>query len=213
MNDLEIESTLFSMNLNEVIKQLGEDETKNILSSFECPLNKDVENFLREKAIIFNKQGISRTHLVYSRIKSKGLGESKELVGYYTIAPRHIAVYKRAVTNTLWKKVVRFGDKDPEDKKCVFSAPLIGQLGKNFANGNDTLIKGSELLDLALNKIKLIQNEIGGKFTYLECEDNPKLIKFYENNGFTVFGKRTLDRDETDINGEYLIQLFKYIKQ
>ncbi len=213
MNGLEIESKLFSMNLNDVIKQLGEDKTKNILSSFECPLNKDVENFLREKAIIFNKQGISRTHLVYSHIKSKELGESKELVGYYTICYKNLTLYKRFFTNTMWKKVVRFGDKPPEDKKCDFSAPLIGQLGKNFANSNNTLIKGSELLDLALNKIKLIQNEIGGKFTYLECEDNPKLIKFYEDNGFTVFGKRTLDRDETDINGEYLVQLFKYNKQ
>ena len=43
---------------------------------------------------------------------------------------------------------------------------------------------------------------------YLECEDIEKLLLFYTKNNFKVFGKRTLDRDETDIKGEYLIQLF-----
>lgn len=43
---------------------------------------------------------------------------------------------------------------------------------------------------------------------YLECEDKEKLLSFYTKNNFKVFGKRTLDRDETDINGDYLLQLF-----
>ena len=80
-----------------------------------------------------------------------------------------------------------------------------------FFLGNNYLISGKELLDLALDKINFVQNEIGGKFTYLECQDNSKLIKFYEDNGFTKFGKRQLDRDETDIDGEHLIQMFKYL--
>lgn len=56
-----------------------------------------------------------------------------------------------------------------------------------------------------------IQEEIGGKFVYLECENKPKLIHFYESNGFTVFGKRKKDRDEIGVDGEYLIQLLKYL--
>lgn len=43
---------------------------------------------------------------------------------------------------------------------------------------------------------------------YLECEDKKKLLEFYTKNNFKIFGKRNLDRDETDLNGEYLIQLF-----
>lgn len=35
-----------------------------------------------------------------------------------------------------------------------------------------------------------------------------KLLDFYQNNNFKVFGKRKLDGDETDLNGEYLVQLF-----
>ena len=93
------------------------------------------------------------------------------------------------------------------------SAPLIGQLGKNFANSYNTLISGDELLKLALDKVKKMQEIVGGKIVYLECEDKPRLIDFYSENGFVNFGKRMLDRDETDtLSGEYLIQMLKYMK-
>ena len=48
--------------LSDMIEQLGEIETKTILSDFSCPLNKDVETFLRTKAIEFAKQRIASTH-------------------------------------------------------------------------------------------------------------------------------------------------------
>lgn len=47
---------------------------------------------------------------------------------------------------------------------------------------------------------------------YVECEDVAYLKNFYMSNGFVIFGKRRLDKDEkTDISGQYLIQLLKYI--
>lgn len=209
INDLD--AVLVSINLNELIKQLGEEETKKILSSFECPKNMDVQNFIRHKAIVFSQQSIARTHLVYWCNRADEWGATKELVGYYTIASKSIVVHKNSVSKSTWKRITKFGDRGIDSKKCIFSALLIGQLGKNYANGNNYLISGRKLLELALDKIKFVQNEIGGKFTYLECQDNPKLIKFYEDNGFTKFGKRQLDRDETDIDGEHLIQMFKYL--
>ena len=84
----------------------------------------------------------------------------------------------------------------------------MGQLGKNYTNGNNSLISGSDLLQLAIQKIKYVQHEVGGRFVYLECEDQPKLIQFYENNNFKLFGKRELDKDETNINSHYLLQYF-----
>ena len=52
------------VNLKMMIEELGEDRAKAILSQFSCPLNKDVEQFLRTKAISFAKQGWAQTHLV-----------------------------------------------------------------------------------------------------------------------------------------------------
>ncbi len=52
----------------------------------------------------------------------------------------------------------------------------------------------------------------GGKIVYLECEDKPQLRQFYNDNGFKVFAKRPLDRDECDkLSGKYLLQLLKYL--
>lgn len=85
---------------------------------------------------------------------------------------------------------------------------MIAQLGKNYANGNDTLISGNELLFLAMEKVKKVQNEVGGRFAYLECEDKKKLKEFYERNRFKLFGKRKLDLDEADVTGTHLLQYF-----
>ena len=37
------------INLSELLEQLGEDNAKAILSSFSCPLNADVEKFLKDQ--------------------------------------------------------------------------------------------------------------------------------------------------------------------
>lgn len=196
------------INLSDIIKAIGEDDTKSILSSFSCPMNKDVENFIKYKAIEFSKRDFSKTHLVFWATEDR---TEKYLVGYYTIAPKFFSISKDDVSHGQYKKLSQYGEYDTHLKKCTISAILIGQLGKNFSDGNDTLITGDELLSLALEKVKSIQNEIGGRYTYLECEDNEKLLDFYKNNGFIPFGKRNLDSDETDINGAYLIQLLKKI--
>ena len=65
MIDLQIKQRFISINLKDLVEQMGEDATKSILSSFECPMNKDVEIFIRDKAIEFTKHGISSTHLVF----------------------------------------------------------------------------------------------------------------------------------------------------
>lgn len=82
-------------NLSDLLEQLGEDKVKTILSSFSCPRNLDVENFLKFKAIEFSKRGFSKTHLVYWTTENKS---EKELIGYYTIASKVITIFCNALT-------------------------------------------------------------------------------------------------------------------
>ncbi|XZJ90130.1 N-acetyltransferase [Clostridium perfringens] len=193
--------------LKEMVKELGEECVKAILSNFSCPHNADVENFIKFKAIEFSKQNIAQTHLIFAEYKKK-----LELVGYFTLAPKTFFVKKGNLTSNLRRRVSKFGTYDENIKGYTIPAPLIAQLGKNFTNGLNNLITGDELLKMACDKIKAIQNDVGGKITYLECEDKPKLIEFYETNGFVNFGKRSLDKDEKDdLSGNYLIQLLKYL--
>jgi len=61
------------VNLKDMINNLGEDKVKDILSNFSCPLNKDVELFLKHKSIEFSKQGIAVTYLVFTSYKKEYL--------------------------------------------------------------------------------------------------------------------------------------------
>lgn len=199
-------SSYNQINLTDILEAYGEEDTKRFLSCFSCPLNKDIQAFLKEKAIAFSQSGLAKTHLVYWQ--SEDMTET-ELVGYYSLAPKILSIKKDAVSKTKYKSISKFGVHNPYSNCCDIPSILIGQIGKNFSNGNETLISGTELLGLALEKVKEVQMESGGRYTYLECEDIPELKDFYTDNGFTEFGKRTLDKDETNINGNYLIQFIK----
>ena len=194
--------------LDDMLNQLGENEVKSILSSFVCEKNKDVQMFLRDKAIEFSKQGLAKTTLVYW-VSDDGV--EKYLVGYFTVASKYLCVSKDSISKSLAKKMNAHGTFNSNTREYIVPAPLIAQLGKNFADGNNYLISGAELLQMAVDKVKSIQEELGGKFVYLECETKEKLVQFYNNNGFTEFGRRRKDRDEIEVDGEYLVQLLKYL--
>ena len=110
--------------LNDMISKLGENEVKSILSSFVCPVNKDVETFIKYKAIEFSKQYLSRTTLVYWKSDDE---REKCWVGYYTIASKHIRVSKDSISNTTAKRMGNHGSFNPATNEYIVPAPLIAQ--------------------------------------------------------------------------------------
>lgn len=193
------------INLKDIYSELGEQETKEILSRYKCDLNRDVEYFLKEKAIVFSKQDIARTYIVTSQYR-----EQEVIVGYFAITNKVTNIKKVKLSGTKRKKLLKFAIYDKESKSYNISLPLIGQLGKNYDNGYNDLISGDILLKMACDKIKEAQELMGGRFVFLECEDKAKLEEFYQNNGFVCFGKRNLEKDERNKNeGEYLLQMLK----
>ncbi len=195
------------VNLSDIVEELGEDRAKAILADFSCPLNEDLQEFLKSKAIEFSRQGVSKTHLVYASYK----GEYR-LAGYYALATKSIQVRKDVLSKTMQRRIARFGNYDAELKQYILPTILIGQLGKNYADGINEQIKGTDLLNMACGEVRKVQKIIGGKFVYLECEDVNHLRNFYKQNGFTEFGRRLLDKEEINVlRGEELIQLIRYL--
>lgn len=211
-----IYSEFKTINLEDMLTELGEDDTKKVLSCFSCPRNKDVENFLKDKAILFSQKDYAKTFLVFWEAPKSKFGERKiEFVGYYALTTKSISISREtnvsAMSSEKWRKLCRAVNEKTSSKKCSLSAYLIGQLGKNFTNGNDCLISGKDLLGMAIQKIQEAKKLTGGKVVYVECENKAKLLEFYISNKFNVFGERSLDGDETDIEGSTLMQLFRYI--
>lgn len=194
------------VNIADMLTELGEKQTKAILSEFSCPMNGDVEDFIRNKAIEFSKQGLAKTQLVLTSLHGKNV-----VAAYYSLSNKFIMLKRDVISKTLQKRIVKFGQYIEETQRYVISAPLIAQLSKNFTNRYNELISGDELLKIACDAVAKIQYEIGGKIVYLECEDCDKLKDFYSRNGFICFGSRKLDGDETGIKSERLAQLLKYL--
>lgn len=183
---------------------IGENALLQILSDYSCEINPDVERFLKEQSIEFSKKHQSVTYLVFSN-------EDAELLGYFTLTIKPIIIKcDKIKSKTVLKKIARVSDCKEDDDTYSLSAYLIAQLGKNYANNNDKRITGEQLLGLAINQIKDLQYLIGGTIMFLEAEEKPKLIKFYENNGFAKFDTR--ETASTSTEQHMLIQLLKVIK-
>lgn len=195
-------------NLRDLLAELGEERTSEILSAFECPLNPDVQSFLREKAILFSKHGYASTYLVFASYQGSAV-----LIGYYALAMKAVVI-KGSLLSSQWRgRLRRFAFYDSDLKQFTLSLPLIGQLGKNYAHHYDRLISGDDLLGIACETVREIQLMSSGKMVYLECEDVLPLTSFYERNGFFRFANRNLDGDERDLSQTpYLVQMIKYFK-
>ena len=74
------------VNLEELVLQVGEERAKEVLSDFSCPMNADVEYFLRHKAIEFSKQRLAQTHLVFTSYQEAVLS-GQRLCGLWPARP------------------------------------------------------------------------------------------------------------------------------
>ena len=197
----------FSVNIREYLalgndEEVGEPALVELLSGFSSPKNKDVERFLKKSAIEFTKKNQSVTYLVVS-------AEDVRLLGYFTLALKPLTVRGETVSNTVKKKLLRVSEWDEKSDTYTMSAYLIAQLGKNFTNGADQKITGEELLALAWDKIKEIQYLGGGVVTFLEAENEEKLLSFYRNNRFSQFDTRQTASDAEE--SHELVQLLRLL--
>ena len=180
----------------------GEPMLARVLSGFSCPKNPDVERFLKNNAAEFTKKSQSVTYLVFSV-------ESKELLGYFTLALKPLTIRGETVSNTTKRKLLRISELDESSDTYNMSAYLIAQLGKNYTDGANTRITGKELVELAWTVIEDAQYMLGGIVVFLEAENEGKLLDFYKANRFSQFDTRqtTSDTDEP----HELVQLLRLL--
>ncbi|WP_260507277.1 GNAT family acetyltransferase [Listeria booriae] len=177
------------ISLADLLSSSSEEEVTSLLSTFECGRlsagANDVEFFLRNKAIQFEKIGMAKTYLVMSTYKKKHF-----IAGYFAIIIRPLVVPKRSfklLSKNFQKRLMGFGHKT-DVANYEMQGYLLGQLGKNYSEISRTAnaASGSDLIGLAYSKVLEAKAIAGGRVLHLECEDNLKIISFYESCGFTV---------------------------
>ena len=167
---------------------LGRDDLERLIESFSCPVNGEVENFLKTKAFQSSRLSASQTYLVCN--DRTGL-----LLGYFTLLLKTYTVKAASLSSANRRLISRFAE---EDAAGNFNAAvyLIAQIGKNFAIAKENQIKGCDLLARAEDEFRSIKKRVGGKLVMVERErDCPKLLDFYNMNGFKSWTTRRNAKD------------------
>ncbi|MEY8330813.1 N-acetyltransferase [Lachnospiraceae bacterium 48-33] len=191
------------INILDMMKMYGENSCKTVLSTFMCPLNLDVGDFIHNKAVEFSRQRIAITFLVFKETET-----NSAFVGYYTLANKFVSIASAHLSKTLQKKIAKFSQYDDSLERFMVSMPLIAQLSRNFNPDLPFNIAWADLLFMALQRVLDVEYLIGGKTVYIECNNHPKLLDFYSASSFLAFDKRNKQGsvDENDV----LIQMLKY---
>lgn len=191
------------VNIQDMLAAFGEEAVAALLSDFSCPLNKGVENFVRNDAIDFARRKLSVTYLVLR----KSSDNKRDLAGIFALTHKAVVVGAELMSNTTKRKLNRFATYNHETGKYDVSAFLIAQFGKNFAVNSGNSIRGDELMELAMGILEDAQYRIGGGVIYLDCENIRKVLNFYQNdrNRFKVFGDRV-----SKVDGKQYLQLIRF---
>lgn len=157
---------------------------KSILSGFLCREDEDIEYFLHEKAVEFEKLSKARTYLVCDEEQlEKGDASSPLIIyGYIAVALKILTVPETA-SNRLRKELDGLSAKIHGEVINDFPCYLIGQLSRNSNVPSDSL-SGAELIRFACDVIEQAVSAVGGRYMMIECHDDPHLIRFYEQNRF-----------------------------
>lgn len=179
------------MNILDFMDAIGEDSLRAVLSEFSCPKNLEIQEFMQKNAIEFAKKKTSITYLL--------VDDEYRIHGIFAVTHKALQVMSREMSGTVRKKLQRYAQEDEETGELTLSAFLIGQFGKNYQYDDLPTITGVQLMDAAFEVLESVQHQIGGGVVYLECEEKPQLLEFYQNeaNRFRIFGERYSERDQT----------------
>lgn len=167
-------------------KTAGDEELLNyVLSSFSCAQDRDIQNFLCERAVKFERLAKSRTYLIIdeSQFLEPDFALDRLIIyGYISLSVK-VFTAPETISNRQRLQLDGFSAKEHGKPISNFPCYLIGQLARN-SNVPKGSLKGSELLDFAYGIIAISVDAVGGRNIMVECRNIPKLTHFYISNGF-----------------------------
>ena len=178
------------LKISELEDVVGSEALADTLSRFSCPLNKEVELYLKDpsRAVQSSRMSSSVTYLAFD-------SKTNDMLGYFTVMMKAYSVRSDALNSANKRLISRFSEIDSSGNFTA-SVYLIAQIGKNFALDKDNQVEGSELLCAAMDVFRRTKNAIGGKLVMIEREaDKPKLLEFYKANGFKSWTTRLNAKD------------------
>lgn len=167
--------------LRVLIDSMDESELQAYLRTFVCSRDWDREDYLHNKAIVFEKKDMARTYLAIM---------DGRIAGYYTLSIRCLRVPEdQGVSKSLGKKM----NIDPDNS--VAQSYLLGQLGRADYSYRGM---GADLLEDAIAQVKKANLIVGCRVVRVDCLD--ELIPYYEQHGFRYLCTTAPTEDKPPIN-------------
>lgn len=181
--------------LNELLKVNNESEIKTYLNSFVCNKNTEIESYLKNNSLEFNKKHQAMTYLLFDK--------NKEVIAYFTLSVKPISIRSEQLSKNELKKLLRITEIDINDNSLNPAAYLIAQLGKK----DNSVINLDTIFRFVNYYINDAQDICGGVVEFLESENSDKLIALYQTKGFKIFNIRKSKSGEE----RKLVQMYRLI--
>lgn len=181
--------------LNELLKIESESEIDTYISRFVCSKNAEIESYLKNNALEFNRKHQAISYLLFDR--------DRNVIAYFALSVKPINIKIEQLSHNEMKKLLRITEIDINNDSLNPSAYLIAQIGKkdNSTINLDTILK---FVNYYINNA---QNICGGVVEFLESENNDKLIALYQSRGFKTFNiRKSKSGDERK-----LVQMYRLI--
>lgn len=166
-----------AFSLKEMMNKNSSKTIKEVLSTFKCTAEPELERFLKQTARMHDSKDVSRTFLVIS---------DDIVMGFFTLATKCLAV---GDPNALAGRIGEGMYGSMNIKDGIAQSFLIGQLARadNAEKGF-----GRSMVTNAIMIFEWIKEHIGCRLVRLDCRDS--LIPYYAGIGFIHIGK---NRDAT----------------
>lgn len=172
MTKQEFDSACSYYRLVDLLSENSTNQVKKLLKTFSCTKNTDIQDFLYNKAITFERYLRTRTYIYTSNV-------DKSVIAYFSIGITYL------LTNQLNKNAIKCLDGYTSE---IIALPcfIIGQLGKSDKYNKKI---GNFLLDDALHFIDKSQAMLSGRFVLIDSVNEDKVIEFYRENSFIEIQK------------------------
>ena len=161
------------------MSSMDQESLEKVLDNYRNSKDPDIEDFLRTKAITYEKR---KWCSVYVLVNEEKLNNDIVFIeGYFTLSNRVLHLTDKVSNNT--RKKLYNGLKKPEEN--YVHVLLIGQLGKYINGDTCSYLSIEEILDFAFEIIEQVKERIVCNCVLLECnsERNGLMVK-YQNYGF-----------------------------
>lgn len=176
-------------------KEYNQDKLNTAFKKFSCQREVDLENFLQDKAILYENTNLGKTYLILDSVELEN--KNFTIAGYFTIAQKSVDISQISAK----KRRKMLGSYPGRDKLKSVPAYLIGQLGRCDTYSSLELSRNA-ILNECYNVISLASRIVGGNLVVLECREG-MFSKVYEKLGFRKL--------YTSLNEDNLDTLYKKV--